>query len=563
MSEMSGLWTFWAEHAPMWAVLCPAFTAMALLLIKSPQGSAEAGGGHAGLRLRRAVSMASLTLGLVMAVGMVNLASTDELLVYRVGDWPAPFGIVLVLDRLSALMVLLTYLVALPVMWYACGGWDTRGRLFHALFQFQLMGLCGAFMTGDLFNLFVFFEVLLIASYVLLLHGQGTERFRVGVHYVVLNLSASALFLIALAVLYGVTGTLNMADMALRVASLSGESAAMASSAALLLLVVFGLKAAVVPLSFWLPATYAAASAPVAALFAIMTKVGVYSIVRVHWGIFGAGAGESAGVALDWLLPVGLVTAALGVLGALAAHGLGRLVAYLTVSSVGTMLAAVALGTPATLSAALYYMLHSTLVVAGLFLLVELIAAQRGATGDRLQPAPSVREPVLLGVMLILGAASAAGLPPLPGFLGKVMILQGAAATPPQAWVWTVVLMVGFFTLVGLARAGVVVFWHVQPDDASVASGGEGAGASAGSSPNMVAAAGLFLVLSVLLSVAAAPVKRYTDATAAQWADQGRYASAVLGLAPGQPSSTTRTYDGKRPPVHPATPAPNPAESVQ
>ena len=533
---MNAVFAIWWQHAPVLSVVLPSLTAVVLLLIGDQGGMAAQGGSHdvGRLRWRRRVALASALLGLVMAAGMVWRASQGELMVYRLGEWPAPFGIVLVLDRLSALMVLLTYLVALPVLWYATGGWDARGRYFHAIFQFQLMGLCGAFLTGDMFNLFVFFEVLLIASYVLLLHGQGRERFRMGVHYVVLNLSASALFLIGLAMLYAVTGTLNMADMAIRVAQLQGENAALAQSAALVLLVVFGLKAALVPLYFWLPGTYAAASAPVAALFAIMTKVGVYSIIRTHWVIFGADAGPSALAAADWLLPAALTTSALGVLGALAAHTMGRLVAYLTVSSVGTIMAGVGLFTPETLSASLYYTLHSTIVVAGLFLLVEQMAAQRGDAGDHLRPAHAVREPVLLGLMMLFGAASAAGLPPLPGFVGKLMILQSSHGLAAQPWLWTVVLTVGFFTIVGLARAGVIVFWHVQPAPSG--------GAVSGGSVKLLSAVWAFMVLTVALAVMAAPVKQYTDATATQLTDRAAYQRAVLGDL----GNSTRPYTGDR-----------------
>jgi multicomponent K+:H+ antiporter subunit D len=334
--------------------------------------------------------------------------------------------------------------------------------------------------------------------------------------------------------LYSVTGTLNMADMAGRVAQLSGDSAVLAKAAALVLLVVFGLKAALVPLYFWLPGTYAAASAPVAALFAIMTKVGVYSIIRTHWVIFGADAGEASLAAADWLLPLALTTSVLGVLGALAAHSMSRLVAYLTVSSVGTIMAGVGLFTPDTLSAALYYTLHSTLVVAGLFLLVELMAAQRGDVGDHLQPAPAVREPVLLGLMMLFGAASAAGLPPLPGFLGKLMILQSSHGLAAQSVLWTVVLVVGFLSMVGLARAGVVLFWHVQP-----AANGHPA---SGSSPKMLSATWAFMAMTVVLAVVAAPVKQYTDAAAAQLADRAAYQRAVLGDL----GNSTRPYTGER-----------------
>ncbi len=186
-----------------------------------------------GCGWRGCIAIASTALGLVWAARLALDADQGLLQVYRVGDWPAPFGIVLVIDRLSALMLLLTACIALPVLVYACGGWDSHGRHFHPMFQFQLMGLNGAFVTGDLFNLFVFFEVLLVASYVLMLHGQGRTRFRVGVHYVVLNLAASALFLIGVALIYALTGTLNLADLALRVPRVEGPEAAVLQAAAL------------------------------------------------------------------------------------------------------------------------------------------------------------------------------------------------------------------------------------------------------------------------------------------------------------------------------------------
>jgi multicomponent K+:H+ antiporter subunit D len=523
---MSGLIDFWWTHAAVLPVLLPVATAALLLVL----------GDQERLRWRRQLSLASCVLGLLLAIGLVWRAAAGEIIVYELGEWPAPFGIVLMVDRLSAMFVLLAQAVAVPVLWYATCGWDTRGRHFHAVFQFQLMGLAGAFLTGDLFNLFVFFEVLLIASYVLLMHGLGRERLRMGLHYVVLNLAASSLFLIGLAMVYGVSGTLNMVDLNLRLAELPPDTAALAASAGLLLLVVFGLKAAIVPLYFWLPGAYAAASAPVAALFALMTKVGVYSIVRVHGMVFGEGAGPVAQVAQDWILPAALVTSALGVFGALAARSLGRLVGYLTVSSVGTILIGVGLFTPGALSAALYYTLHSTIVIAGLFLLVELAAAQRGDIGDQLRPAVAVREPLLLGGLMLLGAASAAGLPPLPGFLGKVMLLQSASGMPGQSWVWAVLLLVGFFTLIGLARAGVVLFWHVEPGAA------DAVGAS-GSSRRMLSAAWAFVAMTLVLAVLAGPVKAYTDAAAAQLASLSPYQQAVLGGT----ADTRRPYDARRP----------------
>jgi len=522
----------WLEmHLPILPVLLPSLTAIVLLLIGDHGADAHGSHGHHKLLWARRVSLASCTLLLGVAALLVAQAAGGDLHVYRVGEWPAPFGIALVVDRLSAMMLLLTALVALPVLWYASGGWDSHGRHFHALFQFQLMGLGGAFVTGDIFNLFVFFEVLLIASYVLMLHGQGRERLRAGLHYVVLNLTASALFLIGVALLYAKTGTLNLADLALRVPMVSGPDALVVQAAAWLLLVVFGFKAALLPLSLWLPATYAAASAPVAALFAIMTKVGVYSILRVHGVVFGAGAGDSAFTAQPLLLPLALGTSLVGVLGALAATTLPRLVAWLTVASVGTVLTGLGLFNAAAWSAALYYMANSTLVVAGLFLLAELVAAQRGEAAARLAPAAALPQSAMLGLMLLLAAASMAGLPPLPGFIGKLMLLEAAGGHAWQAGVWAVVLGAGFLTMVGLARAGSVLFWHVREDLP--------AATSSGSSPKLLSATLALLAATVAMSVFAAPIQRYTAAAAQQLGDRDAYARAVLGTTR---SETTRPY---------------------
>jgi multicomponent K+:H+ antiporter subunit D len=545
---------WWWQHLPVLPVLLPAFTAMALLILGDHGGSSS---GHAPARLRwaRRIGLASACLGLGLAVLLVGQAASGVLAVYRVGDWPAPYGIVLVVDRLGAMMLLLTSLVALPVLVYASGGWDAHGRYFHAMFQFQLMGLNGAFVTGDLFNLFVFFEVLLIASYVLMVHGQGGERFKVGLHYVVLNLLASALFLIGVSLLYARTGTLNYADLALRVPMVQGPDAMVVQAAGLVLLVVFGFKAALAPLSLWLPATYAAAAAPVAALFAIMTKVGVYAILRVQGVIFGPEAGDSALAAEPLLLPLALATSVLGVLGALAARTLERLVAWLTVASVGTILLGIGLFGSAGWAAALYYMANSTLVVAGLFLLSELVASQRGEAADKLVPAAPVAQPALLGTLMLLAAASAAGLPPLPGFIGKLLMLEASSAHAWQGALWGVILGGGFLTLVGLARAGSVLFWHVrvEPSDRGpVSSGG------AGASPTLLAATLALLAATVAMSVFAAPIQRYTTQAAEQLLDRGAYARAVLGEA-GLDAQTARPYRFPIPAAPGASAAPAPS----
>jgi len=523
----------WLDHLPAMPVLLPALTAIVLLLLGDHGGSEHS---LRRLRLTGRIAIVSALIGLAIATRLTMQAADGPIMVYRMGEWPAPFGIVLVVDRLSAMMMLLTSLVAVPVLLYANGGWAGHGRYFHALFQFQLMGLNGAFASGDLFNLFVFFEVLLIASYVLMMHGLGRERLRVGVHYVVLNLAASALFLIGVALMYALTGTLNMADLALRVPQVQGPDAVVLQVAGLTLLVVFGFKAALAPLSVWLPATYAASSAPVAALFAIMTKVGVYAIWRVHGVIFGDAAGPSANLVEPLLLPLAVVTSVVGVLGMLAAQTLPRLVAWLTVASVGTILVAVGLFDASAWSAALYYTAHSTLTVAGLFLLVELVAAQRGDVGERIEPASPVAQPVMLGLMMLLVAASSIGLPPLPGFIGKLMLLQASMGHGQVVLVWSVVLLVGFASLLGLARAGSTLFWHVRTDLPS--------GASGASAP-LVLATSTLLALSVAMSVFAAPLQRYTQAAATQLLDRKAYFDAVLGEQGGAAARPTRPYTGQ------------------
>jgi multicomponent K+:H+ antiporter subunit D len=491
--------------------------------------------GDERIRLQRALAVLACGALAVVALGAVGHAAAGAITVYRVGDWPAPFGIALVLDRLAALMLALTAVVALAALAAAMTGtdpWDRRGRFFHPLLQLQLMGLNGAFLTGDLFNLFVFFEVLLAASYCLLLHGRGAERLRAGFHYVVVNVAAAALFLIAIAALYAVTGTLNLADLALAVPRLGSADVPIARAAALVLLVVFAVKAAVFPLYLWLPRAYAAAGAPVAALFAIMTKVGVYAILRVHGLVFGPDAGGAALVAGPWLLAGALATVAFGAVGAFGATGLARMAGYLTIASVGTLLLGVAVFSPASLGAALYYLLHSTLALAALFLLVAPIAAQRG--GDGFAPGPPVAQPALLGAALGVAAVSIAGLPPLAGFVGKLGLLAATGDLPATPVLWVALLGAGLAATLALARAASALFWKTTD-------GAPGPGASCASLAPMVA----LLAAGVTLAVFAAPVKRYTDATARQLADWRLYAPAVLRES--GPQSTRRFPPGSRP----------------
>lgn len=501
------------------------------------------------LVVQRALSMAGTLAITAIAIGLFWQASDGTITLYQLGNWPAPFGIVLVADRLSTLMVLLTSLLAPLVLLYAMGsGWDGRGRHFHPLFQFQLMGILGAFLTGDAFNLFVFFEVLLIASYGLMIHAGGRDRLRAGTQYVLYNLLGSTLFLFALGTIYAQTGTLNMADLAGRVAELDAEASAGIRVAAVLLLMVFAIKAAVLPLHFWLPDSYAYAPAPVAALFAIMTKVGAYGIIRVYTLVFPPDLEITQGLFDVWLLPAALLTLALGMIGVLGARRIDRLVAFSVIGSMGLLLSAVSVFTPDGIAAALYYAIHSTFATAALFLLVDQIRDRRGAAGPMLVHAQPVEGGALLAGMFFVAAIAMTGLPPLSGFLGKLLILDAAGSSPLVWWVWAVVLTGSLVAVVGFSRAGSLVFWKahqegpdIEPIDCETAPEVEDDTAQPGSTRGplvprpvlpMIAIGGLIAML-VALTVFAGPVNRALSATAAQLFSPEPYIELVL-TTPGK-----------------------------
>ena len=474
--------------------------------------------------LQRVFSLASVAALLAIAIGLTVQAASGTIDVYELGNWPAPFGIVLVLDRLSALLVLLTAVLAGLVLLYAIGsGWDQRGRNFHPLYQFQLMGIFGAFLTGDVFNLFVFFEVLLIASYGLMIHAGGRRRLKAGVQYVIYNLLGSTLFLFALGTIYAVTGTLNMADLAERAAAIPEGDSALLRVGAMLLFLVFAIKAALLPLHFWLPETYASAPAPVAALFAIMTKVGAYAILRMYTLVFGPELGATADLIDQMLLYAALITLAIGMIGILGSKGMGRLAAFATIASLGTLLIAISGFNEATTAAAIYYMLHSTLAGALLFLVVDMVRERRGS--DALVPGPRMAQQGLITAIFFGAAIATAGMPPLSGFIGKLLILDAVRDLDAVWLIWAVVLGTSLVAMLGLAQAGSAVFWKPLPDEDA---GPRSAPANTPPVALPMVAACAILGAIVTLSVLAGPVMRYVEATAAQLHAPGGYIAAVL-----------------------------------
>jgi multicomponent K+:H+ antiporter subunit D len=494
------------KHLAILPILIPLLSGALLLLA-----------GRLGKGAERTIGVAATAALVPVALLLLWQASSGTPTAYYLGDWPAPYGIILVVDRLSALMLTLAAVLALAALLYALDGDDRRGRHFHALFQMQLLGVNGAFLTGDLFNLFVFFEILLAASYTLQLYGGGARRVRAALHLVALNWVGSFVFLIGIAAVYAATGTLNMADLAVRVSAAGPEQAGLLRTGGLLLLAVFALKAALVPLGFWLSPAYSAACAPVAALFAIMTKVGVYAILRFHGLVFGPDAGHAASLADPWLVPIGLATVVIATLGVLASRELKRLLAYLVVLSAGTLTAALGLASESAVSAALYYTLNSTLVAGGLFLLADLIARQRGEAGAELGQERSVVQPVLLGGLFFIGAIGVAGLPPFAGFAAKVYILKSALSHPAAYWMLGVILGTGLVVIVALSRAGSAIFWRTG----DAAPSGDRAG------PLATTPTGFLILGAAVLMVIAGPATEYTRATAAQLADRSVYVDAV------------------------------------
>jgi multicomponent K+:H+ antiporter subunit D len=492
-------------------VVLPALVAAMMVLVLR---------GH--LALQRIASLAAIVALNAIAVGLLWSATVHGPEAYFLGDWPAPFGIVLVLDRLSAMMVALLALLALITTIYAIGsGWDAKGAHFHALLQFLLMGVAGAFLTGDAFNLFVFFEVLLIASYGLMIHGGGDRRTRAGIQYIAFNLVGSSLFLFALALLYGVTGTLNMADLAQKLPTLPPGDAALLRVAAMMLLLVFAIKGALVPLQFWLPVTYANAPGVVAALFAIMTKVGAYATLRITTLVFPLDLPATGALIPAVLLPAAMVTLAIGSLGILGATTLPRLAAFAAIASMGTAFLAIAHMTPAGTSAALYYILHSTLATALIFLVVDLVSRRR-ANPD-LTIASPVAQNGLVASLYLAAAVALAGMPPLSGFIGKLLILD---AWRDQAFaIWPAVLVSSFLMLLGLARAGSMLFW--KPFEAAEVR------EPAPDEPLALAATFVLLAALILLTLASGPVTAWLDATATALYDPASYIAANrLGNAP-------------------------------
>ncbi len=505
---------------------------------------------------RALVSVVSSAACVAVAISLVAAVDRDgAVAVYLPSNWPVPFGIALAVDRLSAMMLALTSVLGLASSVYATARWQRAGVHFQPLFQILLMGIHGAFLTADLFNLFVFFEVMLAASYGLLLHGSGPGRVRAGLHYLAINLVGSSLFLVGVAMLYGVTGTLNFADMAVKLAAIPSSDRGLLHAGAAVLAVAFLVKAAMWPLGFWLAPAYAAASPPAAAAFAIMTKVGIYALLRVGSLFFVGPDAQPDRFLAETLIAGGFATLAFATLGLLGSQRLGKLASFAILASSGTLIAATGFGIPSLTAGALYYLAVSTVAAGSLFLLVEPVERTGEPAADADEADEAAKLPFALerlelpagvnldddeealvgkvfpataafvGLAFVASALLVAGLPPLSGFLAKVAMLGavlapapgGTSVAPGATWTFVALVIVsGLAAMLSLARAGIRHLW--APGDRPA--------------PRLRVVEGLPIALLVAAGIAAAagaaPAMRYATDTAVSLHDATGYVGAVL-----------------------------------
>ena len=543
-------------------ILLPLLTAALMLML---------GEKHRPLKAR--INLLSTLLGLAISISLLvwvqQAGTTGSIGVYLPGNWEAPFGIVLVVDHLSALMLVLTGIIGVCALLFALARWDRAGASFHALFQIQLLGLYGAFLTADLFNLFVFFEVLLAASYGLILHGSGRARVSTGLHYITINLVASSLFLIGAALIYGVTGTLNMADLAIKIPLVPESDRGLLHAGAAILATAFLAKAGMWPLNFWLVPAYSAASAPVAAMFAIMTKVGVYTVLRLWTLLFSGQAGASAFFGGDWLIYGGMATIFTAAVAILAAQRLERLGSLSILVSAGILLSAIGFAQPSLTAGALFYLVSSTLTLSALFLLAELIERSRSdkeiplfedaerprpmQSVQSVQPLPGInldeeqkavvgqvipRTMAFLGLSFIACALLIIGMPPLSGFIGKLTLLSALlnplgldvakdeSVSGPSWALISLLIFSGLASLIAFSRVGIQRFWAPRARPSPTLQRNE-------CLPILI-----LLSLCIALTFKAEPLLRYTQDTAAALHDPQQYVLSVMATRP-LPGPTT------------------------
>lgn len=533
----------WLDHLPILPVAVPMMAGALMLLLKDSRRKALTGLAFLSVTIQFTVAVTLL----FMTAGDISSDWNNDIGVYLLGNWIAPFGIVFVVDKLSAVMLVLTIVLGICALIYSTAFWDRVGIHFHPLFQFILMGLNGAFLTGDLFNLFVFFEIFLAASYGLLLHGSGSRRVSSGLHYITVNLIGASLLLISISLIYGVTGTLNMADLGIKAGMLDAENRKLFETACAILGIAFLVKAAAWPLNFWLPNAYAAACAPVATLFAIMTKVGIYALVRMGSLLLPTGAPAAFGG--DWMYAIGLGTLLFGTLGILAEKNTGRLVGYSIILSSGTLLTALGMPGVTLTGPSLFYLISSVLTTGAFFMLVELIkrtesfgsnvlsvsfeafGLDEDKTTDYSGDVVGVAIPAalaFLGLSFFTCAILIACMPPFSGFVAKFALLSSAleltdnklSGPSLSAWLLVIAMLAsGLATVIALGKSGVRLFWNAETLQTPKLSIREAIPVS------------VLLLSCIALSIFAGPVMDFLAETASSLDDPNQYINAVITQA--------------------------------
>ncbi len=504
-------------------------------------------------RLQRLITLGALSAIVGVSAALLYFSDRDGMVAVQVGGWGVsepgmgPLGITLVVDRLSALMLVVSTIVLLAVVFYAIGQGIRDGderqpvSIFLPTYLVLSAGVCNAFLAGDLFNLFVGFEVLLTASFVLLTLGSSRERVRAGISYVMVSMVSSLIFLFGLALVYAATGTLNMAEVAVR---LDDVSSGTRSALFAVLLVAFGIKAAVFPLSTWLPDSYPTAPAPVTAVFAgLLTKVGVYAIIRAHTLLFPSGGLDPV------LLVAALLTMVVGILGAIAQNDIKRLLSFTLVSHIGYMVFGIALSNHLGMAGAIYYVAHHIIVQTTLFLVVGLIERQAGASTLKRLGGLAAASPLLAFVFMV-PALNLGGIPPFSGFVGKVALLEaGGQSGSVLAWVLVAgSVITSLLTLYVVAKVWTKAFWRERVDAPE--------GALADISPSallddseddiafadrddvgrmpigMVVPTLALIGVGLSLTVFAGPIFGFSDRAADEVLDREQYITTVIGDRP-------------------------------
>jgi multicomponent Na+:H+ antiporter subunit D len=415
-------------------------------------------------QIQRVISTVGGLVLLFSALLLFREVHLNGIQVVQVGSWPMPFGVTLVADLFSAIMVVVSGLIGFAVQLYSLASMNQQREVFgyYPLYFVLLMGVNGAFLTGDLFNLYVWFEVMLMSSFVLMALGRSRGQTAGAIKYVTLNLISSAIFLSAIGILYGLVGTLNMADLAVKFAEVRSDTSVLGliNAVAAMFLIAFGIKAAVFPLFFWLPDSYFAPHPAVSAVFAgLLTKVGVYAMIRVFTLIFPLNSGFFQ-VLLLWIAGLTMLT---GVLGAVAQNEVRRILSFHIISQIGYMIMGLAIFTPLALAGAVFYIFHHVVVKTNLFLVAGMME-RAGGTGDLTQLGSLYRRMPFLAILFLIPALSLAGLPPLSGFFAKLSLLQAGLAED-QFWLVGVALFVSLLTLYSMTKIWTLGFWKPAPEE--------------------------------------------------------------------------------------------------